>query len=47
MLQVVDEIDDAFSALRLYTLGWAQEMGILLAASAAACAVGAALLRAA
>jgi hypothetical protein len=47
MLQVVDELDDALSALRLYTLGWIEEMGLLLASGAAACAVCAALLRSA
>jgi hypothetical protein len=47
MLQVVDELDDALSALRLYTLGWIEEMGLLLASGAAACAICAALLRSA
>jgi hypothetical protein len=45
MLQVVDELDDALSAWRLYTLGWVEEMGLLLASGAAVCAVCAALLR--
>ena len=45
MLQVADELDDAMSVLRLYTLGWGQEIGPVLASGAAACAVCAALLR--
>lgn len=45
MLQVVDEIDDAVSALRFSTLGWIEEMGLVLASGAAVCAVYEALLR--
>ncbi|MEP6546802.1 MAG: hypothetical protein ABJD53_05000 [Gammaproteobacteria bacterium] len=33
MLQVVDEIDDAVGALRLYSLGLAAEIGLVLAAA--------------
>ncbi len=32
MLQVVDEIDDVVGALRLYSLGLAAEIGLVLAA---------------
>jgi hypothetical protein len=32
MLQVIDEIDDAVGALRLYSLGLAAEIGLVLAA---------------
>jgi hypothetical protein len=32
MLQVIDEIDDAVGALRLYYLGVAAEIGLMLAA---------------
>ena len=32
MLQVIDEIDDAVGALRLYYLGVAAEIGLVLAA---------------
>jgi hypothetical protein len=45
MLQVVDEVDDAVSAVRLFALGWSEEIGLLIAAGAAACAWGAAVLR--
>jgi hypothetical protein len=45
MLQVVDEVDDAVSAARLFAMGWSEEMGLLVAGSAAACAWCAALLR--
>lgn len=45
VLQVVDELDDAFCALRFSTLCWIEEMGLVLACGAAACAVYAALLR--
>lgn len=33
MLQVADEIDDVFGALRLYSLGLAAEIGLLAAAA--------------
>ena len=33
MLQVIDEIDDAVGALRLYYLGVADEIGLMFAAS--------------
>ncbi|HMH87836.1 MAG TPA: hypothetical protein VK523_04290 [Steroidobacteraceae bacterium] len=47
MLQVVDEVDDAVSALRLFAMGWSEEIGLVAAGSAAACAcaVCAAVLR--
>ena len=45
MLQVVDEIDDAVSALRFSTFGWIEEMSLVLACGAAVCAVYATLLR--
>jgi hypothetical protein len=45
MLQVVDEVDDAVSALRLFAMGWSEEIGLVAAAGAAACAVCAAVLR--
>jgi hypothetical protein len=45
MLQVVDEVDDAVSAVRLFALGWSEEIGLLIAGGAAACAWGAAVLR--
>jgi hypothetical protein len=45
VLQVVDEVDDAVSALRLITIGWSEEIGLTIAGSAATCAVCAALLR--
>jgi hypothetical protein len=45
ILQVVDEVDDAVSALRLFAMGWSEEIGLVAAASAAACAVCAAVLR--
>jgi len=45
MLQVVDEVDDAVSALRLFAMGWSEEIGLLVAGSAAACALCAAVLR--
>jgi hypothetical protein len=45
MLQVVDEVDDAVSAVRLFALGWSEEIGLLIAGCAAACAWGAAVLR--
>ena len=39
MLQVVDEIDDAVGALRLYYVGVAAEIGLLVAAAAGAAAI--------
>ncbi|HXI49524.1 MAG TPA: hypothetical protein VNH39_13165 [Steroidobacteraceae bacterium] len=45
MLQVVDELDDAVSALRLFAMGWSEEIGLAAAGTAAACAVCAAVLR--
>ena len=45
MLQVVDELDDAVSALRLFAMGWSEEIGLAVAGSAAACALCAAVLR--
>jgi hypothetical protein len=45
MLQVVDEVDDAVSALRLFAMGWSEEIGPVAAGIAAACAVCAAVLR--
>jgi hypothetical protein len=45
MLQVVDEMDDAVSALRLFAMGWSEEIGPLAAGSAAACALCAVVLR--
>ena len=31
MLQVADEVDDALSAVRLFALGWGEEVGVLAA----------------
>ena len=45
MLQVVDEVDDAVSALRLFAMGWSEEIGLVVAFSAAACAICVAVLR--
>jgi hypothetical protein len=45
VLQVVDELDDAVGALRLFTLGWGEEIGVVVAGSAATCAMCAAVLR--
>jgi hypothetical protein len=45
MLQVVDEVDDAVSALRLFAMGWSEEIGLAVASGAATCAVCAVLLR--
>jgi hypothetical protein len=42
MLQVVDEIDDAMSALRLCSLGLCAEIGLVLAGGLGICAIGAA-----
>jgi hypothetical protein len=43
MLQAVDEIDDAISALRLCCLGVGAEVGLMLAGGLGICAIGAAL----
>jgi hypothetical protein len=45
MLQVVDEIDDAIGALRLWTLGLAAEIGLVVAACLGIGAIGAAVAR--
>jgi hypothetical protein len=45
MLQVVDEVDDAVGALRLFVMGWSEEIGLALAGGAATCALCAAVLR--
>jgi hypothetical protein len=45
MLQVADEVDDAVSAVRLFALGWSEEIGIVIAVGIAACAMCAAVLR--
>jgi hypothetical protein len=45
VLQVVDEVDDAVGALRLFAMGWSEEIGLAVAGGAATCAVCAALLR--
>jgi hypothetical protein len=43
MLQVVDEIDDAIGALRLWSVGLAAEIGLMLAACLGIGAMGAAV----
>ena len=43
MLQVVDEIDDAIAALRLWSVGLAAEIGLMLAACLGIGAIGAAV----
>ena len=43
MLQVVDEIDDAVGALRLWSLGAAAEIGLVAAGSVGVGAIGAAI----
>jgi hypothetical protein len=43
MLQVVDEIDDAISALRLCSLGLCSEIGVALAGGLGIGAIGAAV----
>jgi len=43
MLQVVDEIDDVIGALRLFSLGWAAEIGLIVAGSLGIGAIGAAI----
>lgn len=45
LLQVADEIDDAVSAMRLFAMGWGEEIGIVVAGSAAAGAMCAVVLR--
>jgi hypothetical protein len=45
VLQVVDEVDDAVGALRLFAMGWGEEIGLVVAGTAAACATCAAVLR--
>ncbi|HSZ06941.1 MAG TPA: hypothetical protein VK794_00275 [Steroidobacteraceae bacterium] len=45
MLQVADEVDDAVSAVRLFALGWSEEIGIVIAGVLAACAMCAAVLQ--
>lgn len=44
MLQVIDEIDDAVGALRLYYVGVAAEIGLMLAAGIGIGAIGAAIV---
>jgi hypothetical protein len=44
MLQVVDEIDDAVGAVRLWSLGAAAEIGLLAAAGLGIGAIGAAVV---
>jgi hypothetical protein len=43
MLQVVDEIDDAIGALRLCSVGFAAEIGLVAAGSLGIGAIGAAI----
>ena len=43
MLQVVDEIDDAIGALRLWSMGLAAEIGLLVAACLGIGAIGVAV----
>ena len=45
ILQVIDEIDDAISALRLCSLGVAAEIGLVVAGSLGIGAIGAAIAR--
>lgn len=45
VLQVADELDDAVGALRLFAMGWSEDIGLALAGGAATCALCAALLR--
>ena len=45
VLQVADEVDDAVGALRLFAMGWSEEIGLAVASGAATCAVCAVLLR--
>jgi hypothetical protein len=46
MLQAVDEVDDAVSALRLYAMGWGPEVSFVAASGAAVCAICAVLVTA-
>ncbi|HEX3950668.1 MAG TPA: hypothetical protein VHW95_12505 [Steroidobacteraceae bacterium] len=41
----MDEVDDAVGALRLFAMGWSEDIGLTIASGAATCAVCAALLR--
>ena len=43
MLQVVDEIDDAVGALRLASMGWAAELGVVVAGCVGIGAMGVAI----
>jgi hypothetical protein len=45
VLQVADELDDAVGALRLFAMGWSEDIGLALASGAATCALCAAFLR--
>ena len=45
MLQVVDEIDDAIGALRLWSLGLAAEIGLVVAVCLGIGAIGVAVVR--
>lgn len=45
MLQVVDEIDDAIGALRLWSVGLAAEIGLVAAACLGMSAIAAAVFR--
>jgi hypothetical protein len=45
MLQVVDEIDDAIGALRLWSVGLAAEIGLVAAACLGIGAIAAAVVR--
>jgi len=44
MLQVVDEIDDAVGAIRLYALGLQAEVGLMVAGGVSAGAIYAAIV---
>ncbi|MDP9008525.1 MAG: hypothetical protein M3N91_07445 [Pseudomonadota bacterium] len=45
LLQVADEVDDAVSAMRLFAMGWGEEIGFVVVVGAATCAMCAAVLR--
>ena len=45
MLQVADEFDDALGALRMFAMGWSEEIGLTVAGGAATFALCAAVLR--
>jgi hypothetical protein len=45
LLQVADEVDDVLGAVRLLAIGWSEEIGPVVAGSAAVCAMFAAVLR--